>query len=398
MRVLRLHARYIQPGSGENRSAEAEIVLLKSKGIQVETFVRHNADIIAKGIFQTGKALWQHAYNLSLQQQISDICRKVRPDVAHADNLWFALSPSLHSACRREGVPTIQTLRNYRIFCVNCNLLRNGRICEDCLGKGPGRGIFHRCYHDSFFQSALVARMIRQNRKRGTWIKDVDTFLAATAFTRQKFIEGGLPAEKIMVKPNFIEDPGETEEEGKGAVFVGWLAPEKGVLTLLSAWKSLSGIPLNIVGDGPSRNSLEETAIKNKLDDITFHGYLDAENCFRIIRKSAFLVLPSICYETFGRVIIEAFATGRPVITSRLGAMKEIVEDDKTGLLFEPGNADDLAEKARWMADNPDRCREMGQAARREYEEKYTPERNYEVLMEIYQKTIDNFERSNKKS
>ena len=321
------------------------------------------------------------------------MCRAFRPDIAHADNLWFALSPSVHAGCHLEGVPTVQSLHNYRLLCLNAQLYRAGHPCERCLGTTPWQGIVHRCYRGSFALSAAVGRMVMANRRRGTWDHDVDVFIAPTRFARGKLIEGGFPADRLEVKPNFMPDPGPVQPPGRGGVYVGRLSEEKGVATLLSAWRAVRDTPLVVVGDGPERVSLESLARELGLEDVRFTGQLNATGCLQSIREAAFVLFPSESYETFGRTVMEAFALGRPVVASRLGAATELVADGETGLLFDAGNTDQLAEKIRWLQDHPEACRRLGAQARLVYDERYTPARNLDMLRSIYQQARDLFER-----
>ncbi|RMD58704.1 glycosyltransferase family 1 protein, partial [Candidatus Parcubacteria bacterium] len=223
-----------------------------------------------------------------------------------------------------------------------------------------------------------------------TWTEQVDCYIALTEFARRKFIEGGLPAEKVAVKPNFVyPDPGEGRHEGDYALFVGRLSPEKGVRTILQAWRLLEGVPLKVVGDGPLRAGIEAFVRREGLEQVEVLGRRPREEVFRLMREARVLVFPSECYENFPMAVAEAFACGLPVIASRLGAMAEIVEDRRTGLLFEPGVPEDLAVKVEWAWNHPKEMAEMGREARREYQEKYTAEQNYEMLMQIYRSILE---------
>jgi glycosyltransferase involved in cell wall biosynthesis len=208
----------------------------------------------------------------------------------------------------------------------------------------------------------------------------VDKYIALTEFSRQKFIQGTFSAEKIIVKPNFLPDPPQANYGGDYAVYVGRLSPEKGVDVLIKAWKRFPPLPLKVAGDGPQRVQLQRLASSN----VEFVGQIEKREVLNLILQSRFLIFPSVLYETFGRAIIEAFACGKPVIASRLGSAAEIVEDKKTGFLFEPGNSDELAAKAKLLIDDPAFAVQLGQNARAEFEAKYTAEKNYEQLMSIY--------------
>ena len=261
--------------------------------------------------------------------------------------------------------------------------LREGRVCEDCLGKLPWRGVVHRCYRESAPQTAVLASMIGVHRAIGTYRSKVSRYIALTEFSRAKFISGGLRGEQIAVKANFVDGPPpETERQRSGALFVGRLSPEKGTRVLARAAATRGQAVIDVIGTGPEQLSLEAAP------GIRLHGWQIPEAIYSRMREAAYLVVPSICYENFPRTIVEAFACSLPVIASRLGAMAEIVRDGETGLLFEAGNAEDLVQKMAWAEDHPSTLREMGANARREYEAKYTPETNYRQLMTIYADAI----------
>jgi glycosyltransferase involved in cell wall biosynthesis len=224
----------------------------------------------------------------------------------------------------------------------------------------------------------------------------VDVYIALTEFSRRKFIAGGLPGQNIIVKPNFVDfDPGSKDKTGDYALFIGRLSTEKGIKTLLKAWYLSKPIPLKVIGDGPLMGELKTIVQSQKLRDVELMGHKPYQEVITLMKGARFLIFPSVLFETFGRVAIEAFVCGVPVIASRLGAMAEIVEDGRTGVHFNPGDPVDLATKVEWAWTNSSKMEEMGRNARREYEEKYTAERNYKMLMEIYRLAI---ERSKKKT
>jgi glycosyltransferase involved in cell wall biosynthesis len=216
----------------------------------------------------------------------------------------------------------------------------------------------------------------------------VSKYICLTEFARNKFIQGGFPADKIVVKPNFINpDPGVENHCDGYALYVGRLSNEKGINTLIKSWKVLNEeIPLKIVGDGPLADFVAENV--QFLRGVSLQGRTSAEEVSKLMGKALFLIVPSEWYETFGRVVIEAFAKGTPVIVSNIGALAEIVEDGVTGIHFETGNAKDLAAKVKWAANHPEEIHQMGQNGRRNYEEKYTVEKNYQMLMDIYKEAI----------
>jgi glycosyltransferase involved in cell wall biosynthesis len=332
------------------------------------------------------KAIWNDAS----RKDFAELLRTEKPDLVHVHNTWIMISPSIYSACREAGVPVVQTLHNYRLLCPVGTFFRDGKVCEECLDHTLWRSIRNGCYRDSRADTAAVGVMLAVHRARHTWERDVTSYVVLTEFARKKFLQGGLPAQKIFVKPNFV-DPDPLPRQGKGdyAIFAGRLSPERRVSTLLDAWALLrTRIPLKIVGGGEHRDHLAQKASWNHLDMVEFTGLLPHDRTVETIKGARFLIFSSEWYETFGLTMIEAFACGVPVICSRMGAMKEIVEDGRTGLHFAPGDSQDLAEKVEWALNHPERMHEMGKEARREYERKYTAEKNYPRLMEIYQHAI----------
>ncbi|WP_242009941.1 glycosyltransferase family 4 protein [Rhodothermus marinus] len=354
-------------------------------GHEVIPFVEDNARLNGVNPLRAAvNAVWSR----ESQERIRQFIRERKPDVAHFHNTFLMISPAAYYACKEEGMPVVQTLHNYRLICPGALLMREGRVCEECVGRAvPWPGVLHGCWRGSRLQTSVVAAMLTLHRAMKTWTEQVDCYIALTEFARRKFIEGGLPAEKIVVKPNFVDpDPGMGKHEGNFALFVGRLSPEKGVRTILQAWRLLEGVPLKVVGDGPLRAEIEAFVRREGLEQVEVLGRRPREEVFRLMQEARVLVFPSEWYEGFPMTIAEAFACGLPVIASRLGAIAEIVEEGRTGLLFNPGSPEDLAAKVEWAWAHPRELAEMGREARREYEQKYTAEKNYEMLMAIYER------------
>ncbi len=249
----------------------------------------------------------------------------------------------------------------------------------------PTPAVVHACYRDSRIGSAVVGTMQTVHRIRGTWRDRVDHYIALTDFARNKFIEGGLPANKITVKPNFVSvDPGCGEGGGDYALFVGRLSPEKGLETLLAAGEKLGDrIGLKIIGDGPLAPTVEQAA--TRIPGVQSMGRQSQNQLQTLMKNAQVLIFPSLWYETFGLVVIEAYAAGVPVIASNLGTMSLLIDPDSTGLLFRAGDPQDLQERIEWILSHPQEVKKMRQEARREFESKYTATQNYQQLMEIYE-------------
>lgn len=385
MKIVVIHNTYQRPG-GEDVVVAAECRLLQLRGHEVVTFRRSNQELEQMSKPRQLLLVKDIVYSEESKRNLRDLLEKEEPDLVHVHNTFLMISPSVYEACREMDVPVVQTLHNFRLLCPAYTLARNGRVCEECVDRGLWRSVFHGCYRDSHLMTAAVAMMLQVHRFRGTWNDQVDGYVALSDFARRKFIEGGLPARKLHVKPNFVfPDPGEREKPGDYALFVGRLSPEKGLSTLLAAWEKLhSRIPLMLVGDGPLRESLEAEARARNLRDVAFLGWLPAEETRLAMKNASFTITPSICYEG-PMSIAESFACGTPVLCSDLGGMQEIVDHHRTGLHFAAGDAEELAATVEWAWAHPSRLAAMGKEARGQYEACYTPERNYARLMQIYE-------------
>ncbi len=389
MKIALVHNAYQQAG-GEDAVFEQECKMLEKAGNTVVTYRRTNWDTDGysglKRISLAKRTIWAS----DSRSDFLELLRREKPDVVHVHNTFVMISPSIYSACHEANVPVVQTLHNYRLLCPAGTFFRDGKLCEECLQHSLLRSVEHSCYHDSYSASAVVASMLAYHRARKTWKREVSSFVALTQFARNKFMEGGLPGERILVKPNFVSpDPGARTGIGDYALFAGRLSPEKGVGTILSAWKRLSvAVPLVIIGGGPDEERLKAQAASQGLTGVQFRGQLPREQTLAAINNARFVLIPSEWYETFCMAIAESFACSTPVICSRMGVMQELVEDRRTGLHFSPGDADDLAGKVAWAWAHTDEMRTMGIAARAEYESKYTAEKNYPQLMEIYRRAL----------
>jgi glycosyltransferase involved in cell wall biosynthesis len=381
MNILMLHNAY-QIRGGEDESFDSEVRMLRDAGHFVETIHVHNDRVAEIGKVQVALgSIWSRpSFELTERKLMGH-----RFDVLHVQNFFPLLSPSVYSAARKHGVPVVQTLRNYRLLCPSVLLFRDGGVCEDCLGKTfKYPAIMHRCYRGSLVGSMAVAAMTGLHQLRGTWRNDVDLYISLTDFARNKFLSEGFRPETITTKSNFVyPDPGFGSGDGDFILFVGRLTPEKGIATLLTAWERVKpNCALKIVGEGPLAD--EVAARAKALSNVEWLGPKPTREVHDLMGKAKALVFPSEWYETFGRVAIESFSKGTPVIASRIGAIAEIVADGKTGRLFASGDPQDLASKLAWIFEHPAELKTMRVAARLEYETKYTAEENCRQLIACY--------------
>ena len=383
MKIVLAHNFYQLPG-GEDQVFADEAWLLEQHGHEVVRYEKKNSEIEKMGKLDLAfSTIW----NRKVLGEFGDLLEDIKPDVVHFHNIFPLISPAAYLAAKRLGIPVVQTLHNFRMICPGAALMRDGKICENCVGKSVAwSAIRHKCYRNSRSASTVVALGNAFHHLNKTWIKNVDSFIALTEHSRQVFAKTGIAAEKLTVKPNFVRpDPGVSEESGEYAIFVGRLSPEKGIDVLLQTWggDNPCSVPLVIIGDGPLNESVANLANRNP--NVTWLGQLPFEEVLARIRGAKMLIMPSIWYETFGRTMIEAFAVGVPVIASDIGAMKEIVVDGCNGLHFEVGNVSSLLAKVTLLDGNPDLRQRLGQQARETFQEKYTMEKNYELLWNIYE-------------
>lgn len=382
MKVLFAHNYYQQPG-GEDQVCAAESEVLQARGHDVRMYTLHNNAIPSMNRLRlAADTVWSRR----VFREFGDLLRREHPDIVHVHNTFPLLSPAVYSAARRHHIPVVQTLHNFRLLCINGLFLRGGRICEDCLGRRvPWPGVVHACYRGSREASAVTATMLSFHRARGTWTSAVDTYITLSEFARAKFVAGGLPPGRMVVKPNFLPtDPGPGEHAGGYALYVGRLSPEKGIETLVRLWGEMSpSFPLRVIGGGPLATLADRSPAH-----ITWQGWQPRERVLAAMKDAAFLVFPTSCYEGLPMVLLEAMATGLPVIATAQGSVPELVRDQQTGLLVPPGNGSHWSVAVRWALEHPDRMAEMGRRARREFEKKYTPAAGYQLLTDVYQRTL----------
>ena len=384
MRVLLIHNFYQQPG-GEDAVFIRETSLLRENGVEVETltFTNEQFDGTLTGNLQSAvKAI----YNPESARRAGDVIDRFQPNVVHVHNLFYTASAAVIRAAKRRGVPVVMTLHNYRLVCVSGLLMRSGKIpCETCLTQTlPLAGIWHACFRDSRVQSAQLGLTTALHKLTGIW-RSVDRFIALTEFARQKFLASSLRLApgQVAVKPNFVPDAGCANPELRQDffLFIGRLSPEKGIDVLLDAARK-SSFPLKIIGDGPLAPLVIQAAAE--LLNVTYVGWLGRDEVQEQLKTCRALVVPSVWYEGLPTVVLEAFATGTPIICSDQQNLNQLVRDGETGLLFKTGNGTDLSRVFRLFDEQPDIQRQLAHNSRREYTEKYTKETAFQAINQLY--------------
>ena len=388
---------------GADRVFFNEIEMLKAHGHEVAPFSRHYEKNLSSeysrffpgpieyekvSLFKELLASFKLIYSLESKKRISSLIGYFKPNIIHAHNIYGRLTSSIVDSAKIKGIPVVMTLHDYKLICPSYLMLFNRKVCERCKGRKFYNCILTKCHKDSLAASLVytIETYFNYYFKKYEWIK---YFICPSKFSFKKHLEAGISEKKLVHIPNFINvknfEP--DYEPGDYILFVGRLSQEKGVLTLLKATKGLD-IELKIVGDGPLRNEYEKYVRNEGMTNVTFEDYKSGEELKGLYKNSAFAVFPSECYEVFGLIAVEAFAHGKPVIGSNIGAIPEIIINEKTGLLFEPGDYNELREKIKSLLTNPSLIIQMGKDARKLVEEEYNTELHYKRLMEVYGKAV----------
>lgn len=385
-RILQVHTRYRQAG-GEEAVVQAERKLLADAGFEVSQVVFENARIadgrsVVDDVRLAGSAVWSRA----ARARVADALASTHAQIMHVHNTFVAASPAIYSAAAERGVPVVQTLHNYRLVCPAATVFRDGHPCTDCVGRRVAwPGVIHACVRNSHTQSAVAAMSGALHWARGTYRREVTRYVALTEFQRRLMTHGKLPAAKIGVVPNFLEpDPGPGPEERRGFVFVGRLSVEKGIGPLLQAAELNPGA-VSVVGTGPMADAC---AAADRRGFLRYLGPLPQDEVLARIRTAMAVVIPSLWFEGLPMVVLEAFATGTPVIASRLGSLIEIVADGVTGLAVPPNQPGALSDCIRWSVLHPQEMREMGAAARSVYEANYRGSVHLRLLRREYELAV----------
>ena len=395
MRVLIVHGAYQQFG-GEDSVVRAERELLERHGDEVLLYSRHNDE--TKNFNLADKAFFfpQTVYSWKSSAEIADVVHGFQPDVAFVHNVYPLISPSVYYKLNSLGVPAVQVLHNFRPFCPNGLYYTQGQICEDCKGGNYLSAVRKRCFRDSYLLSGLYGLTLGSNRLAGM-VDNIAGFICLTEFFKIKMQEAGVPDSKLFVRPNFVYAPSlqspslqspslqsKTNGAGNYALYLGRLSPEKGCWTLIHAFEQMPQLTLKIIGTGPQEQELKDYVRSQGLNNIQFLGFKSGAEKWQLLGDAVCLVLPSEWYENFPVTVLEGYMAAKPVVASRMGGLPYIVDDGKTGLLFEAGNVNELAQKIQQLADDPAAAASMGARGRTLSETKYGPEQGYSNLMNIF--------------
>lgn len=380
------HNRYLQAG-GEDAVFADEVGMLRARGHEVHTLEVDNQQMVE---LSTPKAALTTVWNRPMAQEVSRQIAAFKPDVMHVHNDFMFLSPSIYYAAARHRVPAVLTLHNFRGLCANGLLFRDGQVCEDCIGHALSLpAIRKRCYRDSKAATFAVASRRLTHSVLGTWRKRIAVYVAPTQLVRDRYIAGGYPADRIVVKPHFVTgDPQPGTGEAGFVLFIGRLSTEKGIDRLLAAWHDVPGTwRLKIVGRGEEQARVEAAAA-DPARRIDYLGSQTPDQVQELLDHAAAAVIPSPVYETFSRVVAESFAAGTPVIAADHGGPGELIDHRHTGLLYNAAQPDALRGTLLKALAAPATLHAMRPACRHTFETRFTQNANYPQLLAIYRRAL----------
>jgi glycosyltransferase involved in cell wall biosynthesis len=381
VKVLHIHNHYRFAG-GEDAMFDAIVRLLRENGDEVRSYERDSKDVA--GFSSKLRASFSGIYSFSARREVDALLTEVQPDAVHVHNLYPLISASVMSACYKRGFPVLMRCPDYRFICpTSCCYNRDG-MCERCKKGSEYWCVIKNC-RGNYPESVAYALRASANRMLGLYRDNVDCLLPPSQFVSNRLVEAGFPERKVCVIPNMVTIPDQYTEGGDGEYvgYAGRLTVEKGIDVLMdSAVKT--GLPIRLAGAFVNDHKWTKYAS----DKIQFLGALKRAQLSDFYARARFVVVPSVWHETFGLVAAEAMAHGRPVIVSKVGGLQEVIEDGVTGLLVEPGDADDLAAKMEHLWNNPDICRQMGLAARKRAVEQFSKNAYYPRLKQAYNDAI----------
>lgn len=380
MKVLQVHNKYRKHG-GEETVLEEEKKVLEMNGHSVIQFIKDSSDLDTYSKADLVALSFSQRKSGKIKKEFNELLQKEKPDVCHVHNVFPLISPVIYEVCKEVHIPVILSVHNYKLICTNGFLFRNGEPCEECISKGLYHSIKYKCYRNSALATALQADTIQYHKGIGTWRNHVDKYLCLTLFQKNKLVSGGVPSEKIVIKPNFVFRQSRESVLGDYFLYVGRLEVEKGLNDLLALFEKNDKAQFVLVGE------CDTPEVFHKYDNVSYLGKKNREEVGKILNRSRAVIFPSLLFEGMPMVIIEAFASGKPVISRDNGAMTEMIQDGITGLKYSSNS--ELIRAVEEMQDDHEWVKRMGKIAYEEYERKYSDIVGYGNLMKVYSEVVE---------
>lgn len=334
-----------------------------------------------QGLRTAGRML----YSFEAKRKFGALLDATGTELVHVHNIYHQISPSILPEAKKRGIPVVMTAHDYKLVAPNYSLYHDGAICERTKPAKFWEAYRHRCIKGSAAASALDALEMSLHRRLGLWKDNVDRIIAPSRFVQALLEEYGIDKKKIVHVPHFIDASAWTPTEGgEYALFVGRLSEEKGVESLIRAAAKRKDVPVRIVGTGPEESRLKTLAKELGAANVAFVGFKTGDDLRKEYARARFVVVPSVWYEVFGLIVLEAYAAGKPVLASQIGGLAELVKDGETGIQSSAGDVDDLASKLGALWDAPNDCIELGRLARAWVQQEFTPDLHYDRILAVY--------------
>ena len=388
MRILCVHNKFQKYG-GSDAVFEADQQML-ARHADVVTYTRHSQEIFSASWPQRLRFGIDALYSRRTVREVTDLVKRFRPDIAYVHNVFPLISPSLYDVLYRLRVPSVHIMHDYRLFCPNSRFFTNGHVCESCKLGSYWAAVRQRCVRRNTAYSALYASSLFLNRRWGLERK-IGGYICLTEFTKKLLLESEIPESKLYLCPNYIDTSAFTPQFGGGryVLYLGGFYRDKGVLTAAKACAQLPDIPFKFIGTGDAEDELRNYIKQHRLQNVELVGFKEGQEKLEYLRNSMFTIVPSHFYETFCLVVVESYASGKPVVASASGSLPYLVQPNETGLLFRPQDADDLAAKIRYLYDRPDQIESMGRSARDLVATKYDSRLRCPSLEAIFNNVIE---------
>jgi glycosyltransferase involved in cell wall biosynthesis len=384
LKILQVYNEQRSRFGGEPAVIEATMRVLIQNGHEAQLVMKSSRDL-ESSVLKRMNAFWGGVYNVCADREMRRLIGKDRPDVVHVHSVYPMFSPSILVACQRMNVPVVMTVHSHNLTCPTWYHLYKGRVCEECVGGHEYRCVLKNC-RNNILESSAYALRSGVARSFRLFHNNVDVIIALTQFAKAKLMQAGFREEQIAVVPNpaSLAEAAADPSAGEYVAFAGRISPEKGIDTLLAAAAQMPDVPFKVAGDGPALREMKAKAPQN----VEFVGRLGPAGVGNFYSRARMVVVPSVWFEQFPMVVLEAMGRALPVIGSRIGALPEIIEDGWTGGTFEPGNPVDLVRQVRRLWDDPQLCRRMGIAGRQKAMQEFTEETYFHNLMVVYQTAI----------
>jgi glycosyltransferase involved in cell wall biosynthesis len=388
MRILTVHNQFQQYAGADIVAAADDEILAQHD--EVSSYIRQSNEIGSAGLLQKGKLGLDAIYSRRTVREITELVERFRPDIAYVHNVFPLISPSLYHVLHRLHVPSVHIIHDYRLWCPNSRFYIDDQRCMRCQHGNYWHAVQHRCVRGSLPDSAIYAGSLYINRQLD-FTQKIGGFICLTDFTKELLLQSQVPEEKLHVCPNHIDTSRFTPQYSGGSyvLYLGGLYRDKGVMTIAKAFAQLPDIRLKLVGSGSEEQELRDYIRQNKLSNMEILGYKSGDEKLELLRNCRFTVVASQLTEPFGLVVVEAYASGKPVVASTVGSLPYLVKPGETGLMFKPKDSDELAAKIRWLYDRPEDIERMGRKARALVEQKYDSGLRYDLLRGIFEKVIE---------